>query len=240
MKNIVLTAVLICASFVSKAQNYGDYDTMIVYYHPILEECVLGTDTNKNPSSAYTSQYYNKYMEATHPPYYEVTHEGDSVLRKPFTLQGMTTGTNNYKPQAFAQPYYFANPVIIIGVSAHVGGWVTNLTKWKWRILDEEFNELGATYLYPWYSNNLPWQTGNDSAMRRNYGFESPIEAQNFYISGDVEPYISGQEIGFGGSRSIFDTIWQDTIIGCQSDDSPLLKKNGEWIRFADDTVYMF
>lgn len=59
-------------------------------------------------------------------------------------------------------------------------------------------------------------------------------------MTGDVSVNQSfvGNPIEYNHTCSIFDTLCIDTIIGCQSNESPLFKKDGRWIRFSDDTIY--
>ncbi len=50
--------------------------------------------------------------------------------------------------------------------------------------------------------------------------------------------YIGFPYLMYNATFSICDTLWQDTIIGCQGSESPWFKRMGVWKRFVDDTVY--
>ena len=102
---------------------------------------------------------------------------------------------------------------------------------------DDQMNEVASSinFIIPVTSRYAPYSL---------YSFGQGYPLKDFYIMGDV-PTINispsaAPTLAYDHTCSIYDTIWQDTIIGCQSNDSPLFKKNGQWIRFADDSVYNF
>ena len=120
----------------------------------------------------------------------------------------------------------------------------------RFRLYDKEFNELDAAYDHYFvhdpetgYIVNVSYY--NPLLNKHGYLFNNIHYLTDFNIGADeyyegVLSYSAKPHYSFCRSVSIFDTIWQDTLIGSQEPYSPYLKKDGEWRRFADDTVYQF
>lgn len=68
---------------------------------------------------------------------------------------------------------------------------------------------------------------------------ETYVNIQDSACRSEVnDGYIGFPYLMYNATFSICDTLWQDTIIGCQGSESPWFKRMGVWKRFVDDTVY--
>ncbi len=85
------------------------------------------------------------------------------------------------------------------------------------------------------------------------YFFNQGITRNDFIIAGEtyvdreqsrryrtwgastILPYPS---LEYNATFSITDTVWQNMTYGCQATESPWFRKDGQWHRFEDDTVY--
>lgn len=263
IKKIALTIMLIVIANIGKGQiipNSSDtiitptYDTMIRFYHPEFANCnSFFTNVGNFALSPYIMNYYygiyfNYYNDKVHPPVY------DSVAgawRAAFQLMHSMFAKNEYFPEGFAQPYHFDSPVTICGISAHVGGDIPeDAPVYYFRILDSKFATIAKTQVLPAYNGA---GRGWSSVVRANYWLDTAVQAANFYIAADeateidtvmgvhyVNYTLDRPSLWYFATNSIFDTIWRDTIFGCQASESPWLLKNGEWKKFADDSVYQF
>jgi hypothetical protein len=250
IKKIALTIMLIVIANIGKGQiipNSSDtiitptYDTMIRFYHPEFANCNtfsnLPSDSNfvlpAVVNSWHHGIYFNYYNTTVHPPVYD---SAAGAWRESFHIEmGLLLSKNEYFPEGFAQPYHFDSPVTICGISAHVGGDIPeDAPVYYFRILDSKFATIAKTQVLPAYNGaGRGWS--------------------NFYIAADeateidtvmgvhyVNYTLDRPSLWYFATNSIFDTIWRDTIFGCQASESPWLLKNGEWKKFADDSVYQF
>lgn len=250
MKKIIL-AILFAILGISVMAQEGVLDTIEGYYGYSPDSVIVFTsaeyygcpnnytiNTQNMPSAV---DYFNDYNMAVNPPYYNPV-TGSWI--PPFQVNFMLTTKNNYEVEAYAQPHHFDSVVYVCGVAAHVGGQINQVDK-NWLLLDENFDTLATTPVYPWYNGPATWQ----NLELRYYYFPEPVPVQDFYIAGEQYIYEKDAPITDSWFRpklsyyhtcSIFDTIWQDTIIGCQASESPWLYRRGEWKPFSEDSVFQF
>ena len=263
---IVLFCILMATMFSIKAQEelnlpntysvlhmedsipVSQYDTMVIFNPDIYANNCLFNYQVLNPNDPWpyrqllNFEYYNMWQNAVNPLHFD---NNGYIINEPNEIQsGDPLSNNPYKPEAFAQPYHLNNSVKMIGVAARVfGSFSIDAIKYSFHLLDEDFNELQKS-VGLWWSED-----GDDRYPLRFYKFmadgypegQNYIEVQDFYISADEDyTHTSSPTLRYARTLSIFDTIWQDTLIGCQTDYSPYFKKNGEWRSFADDSVYQF
>ncbi|MBQ9311539.1 MAG: hypothetical protein IJ213_00675, partial [Bacteroidales bacterium] len=226
----------------------SEYDTMVIFNPDIYEYGCLfnyqysnwNTFTDPLPNVI----YYNNWQEQTNPLQFDT--DGNIINEPNLVSNGYFSpllSANGYGAEGFAQPYHLDYPVKIIGVAARVWGDLTpDALKYSFHLLDEDFNELQKSIGMWWDADE------DDLRPLRLYAFLSDnypegqnyIEVKDFYISADENYQSTTPNLAYSRTLSIFDTIWQDTIIGCQAEYTPYLKKNGEWRSFADDSVYQF
>ncbi|MCH3923302.1 MAG: T9SS type A sorting domain-containing protein [Bacteroidales bacterium] len=267
LKKIALTIMLIVIANIGKGQiipNSSDtiitptYDTMIRFYHPEFANCNtfsnLPSDSNfvlpAVVNSWHHGIYFNYYNTTVHPPVYD---SAAGAWRESFHIEmGLLLSKNEYFPEGFAQPYHFDSPVTICGISAHVGGVIPeDAPVYYFRILDSKFATIAKTQVLPAYDSTriFTWQ----HVVRENYWLDTAVQEANFYIAADESTEIDTvgglhsttftvhvPNLWYYSTNSVFDTIWRDTTYGCQASESPWLLKNGEWKKFADDSVYQF
>lgn len=254
MKKIIFAILFAILGISVKAQE-GVLDTIEGYYGYSPDSVIVFTSaeyygcdtyyTNNTIQYPMDLTYFNDYNMAVNPPYYNPVT--DSWI-PPFQVYPNAYGSilmqkNNYEVEAYAQPHHFDSVVYVCGVAAHVGGDISKVDK-NWLLLDENFDTLATTPVYPWY--NGPATVSNIEL--HYYYFPEPVPVQDFYIAG--EQYVFKGDPTFDtwqmprlvyyNTCSIFDTIWQDTIIGCQASESPWLYRHGEWKPFAEDSVFQF
>jgi hypothetical protein len=83
--------------------------------------------------------------------------------------------------------------------------------------------------------------------------FPDAVTINDFIIVGElfVNPADTGMRYGntvgnatsnieYNANFSVYDTLMKDTLIGPQSSNTPWLKKNGQWKRFNEDSIYHF
>lgn len=250
MKKIIF-AILFAILGISVMAQEGVLDTIAGYYGYSTDSVIVFTsaeyygcpnnytiNTQNMPSAV---DYFNDYNFAVNPPVYNPV-TGSWI--PPFQVNFMLTAKNNYEVEAYAQPHHFDSVVYVCGVAAHVGGKINQVDK-NWLLLDENFDTLAMTPVYPWYNGPATWQ----NLELHYYYFPEPVPVQDFYIAGEQYIYEKDAPITDSWFRpslayyhtcSIFDTIWQDTIIGCQASESPWLYRRGEWKPFSEDSVFQF
>jgi hypothetical protein len=244
MKKLILTIAIVFALLRVNAQI--QYDTIV--FHPYdLSECHM--------SSMHLSFYETKAV---------VCDSCNSYSQPSCFYLGTITGSNTYGVQGLAQPYHFDSTVTVIGIAVKFIGNMDPSVYGSafFRIMDEEFNDLGQTPIYPWYTP--------DSNGYKRHWFFNEISVRDFYLVSDILPY---SQTGFGiayfhawnlydstgcyenwrRSRGLpWDTIFvgidyhnpdpwatvTDTLFACYFDESPWLKKDDKWMRFSDDPVY--
>ena len=255
MKKIIF-AILFAILGISVMAQEGVLDTIAGYYGYSTDSVIVFTSAEYyGCDTYYTSNatqypedlaYFNDYNMAVNPPVYNPV-TGSWI--PPFQVYPDADGSillkkNNYQVEAYAQPHHFDSVVYVCGVAAHVGGQINQVDK-NWLLLDENFDTLAMTPVYPWY--NGPATVSNIEL--HYYYFPEPVPVQDFYIAGEQYIYEKDAPITDSWFRpnlvyyntcSIFDTIWQDTIIGCQASESPWLYRRGEWKPFAEDSVFQF
>ena len=227
------------------------YDTVVVFHHPEFS-CCDTTHFNYHHtlptfSSLKVERYYCDMVHHTQSTYevYDSIY-GTYYTAYPFSMAGRFFGRNNYLVEAIAQPFHFDSMVTIVGVAAHVRGDIHYPNK-KFHIADEKFNYLTSTAVYP---SRLQGENGTDYQMGYYY-FSNPVRVNNCFIVGEqyIDPHDTVYRCGWGidlgtlcliydATYSIYDPYWQDTLIGCQSSESPWLKRLGEWKKFEDDSIY--
>ena len=227
------------------------YDTVVVFHHPEFSDCdtilfnYLGTLSRF--STWRPEQYYCNMFHHTQPTY-EVY---DSITNSYYTtypksMAGMFFGRNSYLVEAIAQPFHFDSMVTIVGVAAHVTGEIYYPNK-KFHIADEKFNYLTSTAVYP---SCLQRENGNEMDMGYYY-FANPVQIMsNCFIVGEqyINPhdtvyncgntYLGSPELIYNATYSIYDPYYNHDSVGCQSSESPWLKRLGEWKKFEDDSIY--
>ncbi len=255
MKKIIF-AILFAILGISVMAQEGVLDTIAGYYGYSTDSVIVFTSAEYyGCDTYYTSNatqypedlaYFNDYNMAVNPPVYNPV-TGSWI--PPFQIYPGGYGSallskNNYEVKAYAQPHHFDSVVYVCGVAAHVGGKINQVDK-NWLLLDENFDTLAMTPVYPWY--NGPATVSNIEL--HYYYFPEPVPVQDFYIAGEQYIYEKDAPITDSWFRpnlvyyntcSIFDTIWQDTIIGCQASESPWLYRRGEWKPFSEDSVFQF
>ena len=244
MKKLILTIALVFALFKVNAQT--QYDT-IVYNLFDLSEC---------PMSVMDIGYYDdkaKYCDSCYP-----------FWLPPCTYYGPITGSNSYGVQAVAQPYHFDSTVTVIGIAVKFTGTMnTSLYGTLFlRIMDLGFNDLGQAALHTW-GNNIDsngyrryWFGSNINVNDFYLSADLPSTQADYSIC-YLHTWSLYDSIGcfenLRRSRGLpWDTIFvgidyhnpdpwatvTDTLIACRFDESPWLKKDDKWVRFADDPVY--
>lgn len=182
-------------------------------------------------------------------PYYDSAW-GCTFFYPTLSFGGTWFGRNSYTPEAFGQHFHFDSMVTVIGVAAQVRGQVYGLNP-QFYITSEKhnFEKLSAAYAYP---SNMQ----SDSITWRNLGFymfPDAVTVNDFIIVGElfVNPADTGMRYGntvgnatsnieYNANFSVYDTLMKDTLIGPQSSNTPWLKKNGQWKRFNEDSIYHF
>ncbi|MCI5716174.1 MAG: T9SS type A sorting domain-containing protein, partial [Bacteroidales bacterium] len=230
------------------------YDTVVVFHHPDFESCNMTVWNYRIPDNHFAygtmEEYYHRLMRYL----YEPVDGYDSIYQMPvtyypFSLDGSFFGKNSYAVEAYGQPFHFDSLVTIIGIAAQVRGHIYGVDK-KIYITTEENNFVPLMYA-PVFPAEL--RPGNTRDSRANYFFEKPITIQDFIVVGETYFNISDTSkrymgeipmpapwLNYNATFSVFDTVWNDTIFGCQNSESPWLKQGGLWRRFCDDTVYYF
>ena len=182
-------------------------------------------------------------------PYYDSTW-GCIFNYTTLSFGGSWFGRNSYTPEAFGQHFRFDTMVTVIGVAAQARGQIYGLGP-QFYITSEKdnFEKLSATYVYPsnMQPDSITWQTLGF------YMFPDAITMNDFIIVGElfVNPADTGMRYGstvgnatsnieYNANFSINDTLMKDTLIGPQSSNTPWLKKNGQWKRFSEDSIYNF
>ena len=226
----------------------NQYDTMVIFNPDIYaNNCLFNyqyTHWNTYADLVANVNYYNQWQEATNP--WQFDANGHVINHPNLVSNGYFSpllSANGYGAEGFAQPYHLDYPVKMIGVAARIwGDFTADAVKYSFHLLDEDFNEVQKSVGLWWGAD------GDDSKPLRFYKFMadgypeglSYIEVQDFYIAADENASSYSPNLAYASTLSIFDTIWKDTIIGCQAEYTPYLKKNGEWRSFADDSVYQF
>lgn len=230
------------------------YDTVVVFHHPDFESCnmTVWNYTFYDPHFEFGTmeEYYYDLTRNLYEPVegYDSIHQVP-ITYYPFSLGGSFFGKNNYVVEAYGQPFHFESPVTVIGVAAQVRGHIYGLDK-KFYITSEttDFKELASAPVFP-----AELRPGNTRDSRANYFFNTSVTLQDFIIVGETYFNISDTNkrymgetpmpapwLNYNATFSVFDTVWNDTIFGCQNSESPWLKQDGQWRRFCDDTVYYF
>ncbi len=249
MKKLILTIVLVFALLKVNAQT--QYDTMV--YHPYdISECPMGLSLASHVWKAFTCDSCALIM--TYIP-------GTTI---PCRLNGPVTGSNQYGVQAVAQPYHFDSTVTVIGIAVRFTG-TMNASLYGslfLRIMDLGFNDLGQAALHTW-GNNIDsngyrryWFGTNINVNDFYLSADLPSTQADFSIvypctwslydsTGCLEHELTSRGLPYD---TIFVGIdyhnpdpWAtvtDTLIACRFEESPWLKKDDKWIRFADDSVY--
>ncbi|MBP1629699.1 MAG: Protein of unknown function precursor [Bacteroidetes bacterium] len=242
MKKIVLILALVFAFMQTNAQQ--KYDT-VIYYSPELLGCQMSFDSINTiwgaPGIVWGASSFSGWYEIKASNCYVEKYDslGNPI---PLTyLEGAVMSYNTYLPEGVAQPYHLDSSAFICGVAARAHGILPlgSYGTYRFRLLDSNFSEKISVPI-----------TSADTAMyspkmwdcpMKNYYFADAVKIKDFYLAADITTtkITYGTTMRFNHTCSIFDTTpCLDTILGCQSSYSPLLKKNGQWIRFADDTVY--
>ncbi|MDD4830408.1 MAG: T9SS type A sorting domain-containing protein [Bacteroidales bacterium] len=243
MKKFILSIAFLFAILQIDAQT--QYDTIVFHPHDI-SECPMGLDL----------EYYNmkaKICDSCYP-----------FWQYPCLIQGTVSGRNQYEVQAVAQPYHFDSTVVVIGVAIKIAGTMSPSMNGSifLRIMDMGFNDLGQTPLYPWHapdSNGYKRHWFFDEIPASDFYLAGDIPSYNQYGFAINYPctwslYDSTDCLGnLLRSRGLpYDTIFvginydnsdpwatvTDTLIACRFEESPWLKKDDKWVRFADDSVY--
>ena len=227
----------------------SEYDTMIIFNPDIYNSgCMFNYQVGNiyYEGAPYKKlmyfNYYNDWQVTTNPLQFDAN---GYIINEPFEIRsGDPTAENPYNPEAFAQPYHLDDSVKIIGVAARMWG---NLTvdglKYRYRLLDENFNELQQSVGMWWTeeNNRADYPLRFYMFLPQNYpDGQKYIKVKDFYIAADENAITTTPSFSYARTLSIFDTIWQDTLIGCQAEYTPYFKKDGQWISFADDSVYQF
>ncbi len=227
------------------------YDTVVVFHHPEFSDCdtiLIDYLPTLMPSSTWRPEEYYCNMVRHTQSTYEVYDSiyGTYYTAYPFSMAGMFFGRNNYLVEAIAQPFHFDSMVTIVGVAAHVRGEIYYPNK-KFHIADEKFTYLTSTAVYP---SCLQRENGNELDMGYYY-FARPVRVSNCFIVGEqyINPhdtvyrcgwgtYLGSPELIYNATYSIYDPYYNHDSVGCQSSESPWLKRLGEWKKFEDDSIY--
>ncbi len=183
----------------------------------------------------------------------------------PCRLDGAVTGSNQYGVQGVAQPYHFDSTVTVIGIAVKIptSGLEPSLYGTVFfRIMDMGFNQLAQIPVYPWFtpdSNGYKWHMfpnevqvkdfvlAGDILSYNQYGFDInyPCTWSLYDSTGCLEYELESRGLPYD---TIFVGIdyhnpdpWAtvtDTLVACRFEESPWLKKDDKWVRFADDSVY--
>ena len=240
--------------------DYSNYDTLYLYHNPDLAHddtfnvngCFMNYQVPPPPkyNDPTNVRYLNSYQNYTHPSEQDpVTGEWGIPYTFNFSNGQSMLGRNNYYPEGFGQPFHLEDSVYIIGVAARVGGVGTayESPNLLFRLFDNELSTEIATSTYPISVTASPVY---DTTPLKAWFFVpltgEPLKVDERFRLKDF--VIAADEGGAGQpciylyqhTCSIFDTVWQDTLIGCQAQYSPYIKKGGEWKTFAEDTIYFF
>ncbi|MDR0789839.1 MAG: T9SS type A sorting domain-containing protein [Bacteroidales bacterium] len=233
MKRTFLTLVLLLTAFAGKAQ-YPAFDTFYVYHPPQLNGCPIGT-----PNFA----YYN-YRGHYCPPYSDYYD-----INKFVVINGHVASSNSYGVTCVAQPYHFDSTVYLCGVAVRGYSIGVDLDPgYRVRLLDENFDSLASEVVH---------HVNADSDGYKRLYFGTAVPVQDFYLAGDVGIYPVSASPYYPMTEGTYDTCladWfyehnypfvsvpgfrvNDNSVYCFFDESPYFKKNGQWTRFADDSVY--
>lgn len=228
------------------------YDTVVLFHHPDYQSCSMNAWDYRIPDTHFLygsiEDYYDEMVRHTKPSvsFYDSIHECP-VTYGPRNLSGSFFGRNSYWAEAYAQPFHFDSVVTVIGVAAQVIGDIIYPDK-KFYITTEkyDFSPLASAVAYP------AAQQGTTRKGMGYYFFDNAVSERDFFIVGETyvniqdsacrsevnDGYIGFPYLMYNATFSICDTLWQDTIIGCQGSESPWFKRMGVWKRFVDDTVY--
>jgi hypothetical protein len=237
MKKLIIVLSLLFCAFVNQAQPIS-YDTN-VYYSPEYVGYATCFDTNCQFGISGFGFYYEQKFDNCYVPQYDVN--GNVI--PPNEQSGSLLGKNTYNIEAVAQPYYLDSSVFICGLKARVHGdlpYYASSGTYKFHLIDMKTNtELVSTDITS--SDTMQITPTQATCPFKNYFFDTIINIQNFYLTADIcnDPTTYGIPIRFNYASSIYDTTpCLDTMLGCQATHSPLFKKNGVWVRFADDSTY--
>ncbi|MCQ2327500.1 MAG: hypothetical protein MJZ71_08050, partial [Bacteroidales bacterium] len=234
--------------------DYHNFDSLYLYHNPDLAHddtfnvngCFMNYQVPpppkyNDPTNVRYVDYYQDYM---HPSVQDpVTGEWGIPYTFNFSMGDPILSENNYHPEGFGQPFHLEDSVYIIGVAARIEGYgfSQDFSK-KFRLFNEDMSiELAESVNC---LNGIGQQQVCDTTPLKAWFFVSDVgkvddkfKVKDFVIAVDVPRY---DFINHQHTCSIFDTVWQDTLIGCQAQYSPYIKKGGEWKTFAEDTIYFF
>ncbi|MDR1846621.1 MAG: T9SS type A sorting domain-containing protein, partial [Bacteroidales bacterium] len=234
MKKLILISVLVFAAFTGKAQ-YPAFDTFYVY-HP--DNC---------PKSYFDFEYNDIRNRYCYP--YNIGFDPS----KPSEATGWVIGQNTYGITKYAQHWHFDSTVYVCGMAIyHIGEGFGITAGYKGYILDSNLDSLGITNLYG--HDMYQQQAIIDPFGYNMYFFGTAIPVQDFYLAADNGVMNTGNTsprfyLASGGvsdtcikhwywnQQGYYDTLPNGLIL-CYFDDSPYFMKNGQWVRFADDSVY--
>ena len=226
-----------------------NYDTLVVYHHPIYDTCQMNYDIIPDGHHYWyvldktDFSYYNLAVLHLHPV--QQNEDGSGWIYWPFELQNdcEILGKNNYKPEGFAQRWHFDSTVNVVGIAARVNGYQLNVDdEWDttkyFRLFDTNFNQIAKSmnFIIAYSEDRIT----REDPLRWYFFGEKPYTLKDFYLAADEEYKDYTVRYSYARTCSIFDTLWQDTIIGCQAEYSPYLKKDGVWKSFASDSVYQY
>ena len=238
MKKLFFASVLVFALLKLNAQT--QYDKVV--FHPYdLSQCAMGLSIEYCNDKA-------RYCDSCYP-----------FWQYPCQIQGDVAGSNQYGIQGIAQPYHFDSIVTVVGIATKVnhvshGGIF-------FRLMDSSFNELGSAALVlntPDSNGYRRYLFGSPINIKDFYlavdipPFQFNIISTEYPITWSLYDSAGCLENLYRSRYLPWDTIFvgldfhnpdpwatvTDTLIACRFEESPWLKKDNQWVRFADDPVY--
>ena len=255
MKRIVLILALIIICFQCNAQHYPPFDTIIVFSPPQLNGCPMVLDSNTNRfGSSFSYWQTREYWCHNHNC---VGPSGGVVSSNTYGIEGVA------QPYHLDSTMLICG--IATHLKGSLG--IPNQGKCFFRLLDTSFNTLAKATLYEGSTNpNVPYDDNqlkkyyfdtaisikdfylavdigtceSGFAIQFNHTcsvFDTCLERvfRSFVHPLPYDTILVGYNY-FHPDDSL--SIITDTLVCCQSDESPWFKKDGQWIRFADDSVY--
>jgi hypothetical protein len=225
MKRIILILALLFATLAIKAQEVS-YDTVFPYHPPLVDSCICGSYTALrlyNAKAVWCLGYPDTWLYN-------------------YDYSGHATTPNEYGVRGVAQPYHFDSTVYVCGVYAQISTSTPPITVadgFNFRLLDLNFRELDVTPIY--------YVINGFCTYYFNYIF--PI--QDFYLAGDLSPFVSAKSVSYWITGGITDSCLENVLdtstyyishydpeAYCKFEYSPAFKKDDKWILFEDDTIY--
>ncbi len=249
MKKIILAIALVFALLRVNAQT--QYDTIVYHPYDLSDYYMGGMDL--------------AYHELRSLICYGCSSGNLPGTNAPCWTYIKVMTRNSYEIRGVAQPYHFDSTVTVIGMAVKVANGslqpILNGTVF-FRIMTMEFKELGKTPIFPWYtpdSNGYKWHMFFDEIPVKDFVLVGDIPAYSqtgftvlypstwslYDSTGCLGNYLKSNGLPYdtmyvgidNHAQNPFATV-TDTLYSTTFAESPWVKKDSVWVRFADDPVY--